>query len=76
MQADGSTGGGMQQHNDFKVRIQARLISLEGTAVVEGGAVWCCMVLSARAAREVEGCGTSWKPLVVQYPLTLAAANH
>jgi hypothetical protein len=29
----------MQQDNDFKVRIEARLVSLKGTAVVEGGAV-------------------------------------
>jgi hypothetical protein len=29
----------MQQDNDFKVRIEARLVSLEGTTVVEGGTV-------------------------------------
>jgi hypothetical protein len=29
----------MQQDNDFKVHIETRLVSLDGTAVVEGGAV-------------------------------------
>jgi hypothetical protein len=34
------------------------------------------MMLNVRAAREVEGRGTSWKPIVVDYPLTLAPADH